>query len=188
MGANDAIKVEFDPEQPYGQRRVGSDEDGPIFEPMTLLDAVVERCADLVLSKIHDGNEQRTRLQQLVEERLLARAEELLEEQLPKIINEALSGEFTVTSEFGHERWKGSLREALAAHAGKQLAVNARGNRGMLGNETVLEKVIKDEIDYALSTELREAVKGAKGELVKRLREITGDTLAKTVVDGLLKR
>lgn len=188
MGAEQSIKVEFDPEQPYGQRHVGTGEDGPIYESMTLLEAVVERCADVVLTTIHDNNTQRTRLQQLVEERLLERAEEMFAEHLPRVVDEALTGEFTVTSEFGHERWKGTLREALVVYARKQLTLNDRGSRGMLNNESVLDTVLKKEIDYSLSTELVAAVKEAKGELVKRLQGITGDTLAKTVVDGLLKR
>lgn len=172
-----ALKIEIDPTQPLPEQYVGSDEDGPQYAPMSLYDAIVQTASEKLV-KLCEEDIKKQIAQTVVE----AITDETVK-RIPAMVDEALAQPLVVTDNWGHERQRGTLRELMVKHAQEQLVVlDSRQSRF---NDTVLSKVIKDEIDYKLSSELSGAVKGAKVKMVKQLETRASEIIAKTVTDGL---
>lgn len=173
---NGTITVDIDPTTELPDRYLGSDEDGPQYGPMTLYDAIVETAAAKIVLRAEKD------MARQVSEAVATRLEAMLDERLPAILEEALTGTLTVTDQWGGPKAQGSLRDLIVNHAKQQLVFRERGG---LGRDTALTEVVRKEIDYRLSSELSEAVKEAKQQIVDRLRMKASDELAKAIAAGV---
>lgn len=178
MSSEQTIQVDIDPTATMQGRYLGSDEDGPRYEQVTLYGAIVTAAADRLVALCEKD------MRKDIVERVGAAAEALISERLPGIIDEALTGTITVTDDWGAERSSGTLREQIVKYARGQLTVSGRGS---YNRETELDKAIKDHVGYSLSRELGEAVTEAKKKLLGELTRQTSETLTKAIYDGVRK-
>jgi hypothetical protein len=173
-----AIKVEFDPQQPMPRRCVGRDEEGPIYEEMTLLDAVVDAAAEKMLREVRGGtdNDLRRRVEAVIDLKI----EAILDPMLPGMVEEALKTERAVTNQWGETEKRMSLSGLMVQYAESQLKSSDNSF-----NETVLTKAMKEHVDYTLKRELTDAVLAAKSALLDRLRAQAAEVLAEAVAKAM---
>lgn len=178
--APSTITVEIDPERELPERYLGSNEDGPIYGSITLIDAIVGAAAERLVGKVEEKLTEKVGF--AVDEKIGL----LLEERLPQIIDDVLGGDITVTDNWGAEKSHGTLREAIVKHAQQELTIREGRSLGM--NETVLSKTIKEEIDRRLGSELSAAVKEAKELVTGKVREVAAEQLADAITRGVTSR
>src|ERR1700752_721225 len=87
------IKVEFDPTMPAGSRYVGGGEDGPVYEEMSLTEAVIEGAAQILADGVREEETSAKRLA----ERMSECIEALLANEVPALVEKALSEPLVVT-------------------------------------------------------------------------------------------
>lgn len=172
------IKVEFDPAQPVGQKYIGGSEDGPVYEEMSLHEAVIERAAEMLARDLSE--EVRKKIHTRVESAM----QELLDKQLPPLMEEAMTTEFTVVDEWGRDRSKGTLRDAMISYARTQLHRNPNSGSAF-NNKTILDKVIADQIDRVVNRDLSTIVEEAKKTVYDAVKSNAAATIAKAVTNGL---
>ena len=175
----DALTVQIDPKAVLPNRYLGSDEDGPQYGPVSLYDAIVERAAEMLVKQIEKDAKRE------IVEQVTDAARTLIDEKLPAIVEDALTGKLEVTDQWGHTTSKGTLREIMVKHAQEQLTLKDRNG---YGRDTVMTEVVRKEIDYSLSGELSGAVQKAKATILKKVEDQAASALAKAVVDGVTRR
>lgn len=172
-----AITVEIDLDQPLPERYLGQDEDGPQYGPMSMRDSIIEAAARLLADRIED-NEIKA-----IGAGVKAKVNALVDARLAPLVEEAFAAEIVVTSEWGVERQRTTLRQLIVDRAREQ--VTEPNQSYSRSNERVLGKVMREEIDRALTTELSAAVKAAKADLTKKLEATAAEVIAQTITSGL---
>ena len=171
------ITVEIDPTAPIPEQVVGHNEDGPIYGPMSMQDAIVKAAANQLVAKIERKAE--GDIGKEVSEKL----DTLIANRLPALVEEALSKEIVVTDKWGNEQHRGTLHQQIVNEIQKQLKVDGRPF-----HETALDNAVREHIGYVLKGELAGQVKQAKAELLDRLKQATADELAEAVVKAVTER
>lgn len=177
-GSGIVIKIGLD--EPIAGRMLsyGTHVEPPEIMPATLYDMIAEAAA----RQIVEGNdsELRRRATKMVE----ASMTKLIDERLPDVLDEVLGDEIVVTEPWGDLKFKGTLRELIAKRAQEQLKV-PDNSYGRSHRETVLSKVVEDQIDRALQKELTEVVTAAKANVLKKLEEKASEIMASTITSAM---
>jgi len=179
--SDDAIHVEIDPHATLPERYLGADEDGPRYGPMSLYDAIIcEAAHRLVEDAKKDGLKEDYR--SLTEHVRQLRDEEIRAAVAPEI-EAALSKPLRKTNQYGEATGADTtLREMIGEEVRKQLAAPAdRYDR----KETVLQRVIKEEVDRALTDELKTALAAGKSEVLAAVRKRGTEVIEEAVRKAL---
>lgn len=164
----EAITVTIDPTVRLPDRYLGSDEDGPKYGPVSLYDAIVDAAATQLVEGGKRG------LRKSVAVQVEARVTAMLDEALPEIFEQALNESVEVTDEWGGTKKSKTLSQIIGERARSQMEVKDRS----YGNDTVMDKVIREQVDYAIGKMLEGEVKAAKEQIKARLKEKAAELLA----------
>jgi hypothetical protein len=160
-------KVEIDPTTELPARYLGSDEDGSHYGPVTLYDAIVDAAATRLVDDQKRGLRKAVAVQ--VEQRIVA----MLDAELPAIFQAALNEPMEITDEWGGVKKSKTLAQVIGERARTQMEVKGRSY-----NDTVMDEVIREEVDYSLKEVLTKEVQAAKEHLKAQLREKAAELLA----------
>lgn len=165
---SEVIKVEIDPAVKLPNRRVGTDEDGyPRYGEVTLHEAIVDAAATQLVDGARRGLAKAVAFQ--VEESV----KRMLDAELPAIFERALNEPVAVSDEWGGKTKSKPLRDLIAEHAQKEMKVGSDHGRG-----TVMDMVVREEIESSLHKTLAEEVAAAKAQIRKRLAAKVAELLA----------
>lgn len=159
-------------------RYVGTDEDGPHYEPMTLEEAVLAETGRVLAGRVaKDVN--------VHELARVARTslEERIRTELEPLVGEALTQAITPTNTYGEPiREATTLRELIVARALEELTTPKERGYGK-PRSTLVQHIIAEEVGLALRQELTEAIAEARKEVVAAVRakgaEVIADTITK---------
>lgn len=160
------VQVELDLGDVVGSRPYGEDGEAPI----TLLDAIVEQAAAQLRAKIGDDvkSNLRRRTQQITDEEIRAQVTPLVAKILENPVAPQLSGPPV------------PLAEHIADIVRKELADTTRSG-SYDHRETVLSKLLKEEVQRALGSELRDEVTAAKGRVLGAMKDKAAEIIAETI-------
>jgi hypothetical protein len=117
--------------------------------------------------------------------RALTIADEEIREHLKPVIAQALDAAVQRTSGFGDPRGEPkTLREVIVEAALEQLRRPAHGDGfggGIRRGETLVQFVIRREVEDALGKELRGVVQAAKADVLEAVRAKAGEVVAETI-------
>jgi hypothetical protein len=141
----------------------------------TFLDYV----ADLAASKLMETGDAREATGQY-RRRALSIADEEIREQLKPVIADALDAAAQRTSPFGDPRGEPrTLRELIVETALDQL--RTRQGVGGARRETLVESVVRKEVQEALGSDLKAAVASARAEVLAAVTEKAAEVISETI-------
>lgn len=109
---------------------------------------------------------------------------------LAPLITQALDGSIQRTNDYGEPVGPATtLRDMIVAQVNDSLTKPRKrdGSSFAAKDETLVQAVVREHVERALTKELTEAVAIAKGEVVGAVRSRAADVLAKAVVDGVTR-
>jgi hypothetical protein len=165
-GPQEPIKVEIDPNAELPKRYLGTDEDGPHYGPMTLYECIIAAAVDRLVGV---GTKQ---IRELIAGRVQESVVQQVDEALKPIIAEALTAEITVGDGFSER--KTSVQDAIGERVREQTRLAGKHSY----NRTVLDEVIREQIDYGLKEVFTKDVAEAKAKLRKSLTDKAAELLA----------
>lgn len=125
-------------------------------------------------------------LQQDVRSDLRGRAKELADAELRVLlrdpIKQAIGQAFQPTDAFGEPKGEPkTLREVIVEEATKQLRKPDRDSYSNRRGETLVQVIVREEVQRALRAELQEAMKQARAEVMAAVREQGSEVIAETI-------
>lgn len=150
----------------------------PSAEPMKVIDAIVQEAARQVVDRTIDYDFKRE-IQKAVNRNL----DTEIFARLQPLLDKAFNRQFQQTNEFGEPIGDNkTLSEIIAAKADKELKLNSRERGvGYGATESMLTKLIRDEVEHRLRTELTAVVAEAKKEVIAAVQAEGGKVLAETI-------
>lgn len=150
-----------------------TDKEYPV--PVTLADAIVEAAARL-LSQESDWVSVKTQVRSI--------RTEVIRERVAAEVEAALSGPINTTNGWGEQVGPPTtLRAEIAKMAAEALKVD---HRNIHSREfTPAQKVIREQVDQAMTKELAEAVADEKAKVVAAVRAKAADLIAEAVRQGV---
>jgi hypothetical protein len=179
------IRFELDPYGPLPANYSQVGEDEWRTEPMTLIEAVIATASErLVDHAKREGT--KDHFKTLVERVRAVRDEEIREAVRP-LISEALEAPIVPSNTLGERRGEETtMHELIVTEATKQLAKPAGRRRDFINPPlTILESVIAEQVNAALSKELRGALDEAKAEVIAAVREKGNEVLTEALARAL---
>lgn len=110
-----AIKVEIDLTETIPDRYLGSSEDGPLYGPVAIIDAIVDAAATKLVA---DGDKA---LRKLVATAMEERVAALLDAELPGIFEKALNDPVEISDEWGGRKKSKTLSQIIGERARAQM-------------------------------------------------------------------
>lgn len=168
--------TEVDLTSVIGEKRT-YDEDGDYLrtEPMTLGDAVAERIVQALL-RTED-------FRSIAREAVDIRQDEIRERTRAEV-EAALTGPVDLTNHYGERTGRTTtLREEVVRLASEALKVDHRASHAR--DLTPVQRIIRDEVDRALTNELKAAVDDEKAKVVAAVRAKAADLIATAVKEGV---
>jgi hypothetical protein len=140
----------------------------------TLADLICQQ-ALAKLAKGEPWNSLAKRVQDVTDEEIRAHVTGLLAE--------ALNGDLRRTNSYGEPTGEPTtLRSMIGEEAKKALTRSTDGyNRG----ETVLQKLVREQVAQAMKTELSEAIKEERAKVVAAVRDKAGQIIAEAITAGI---
>jgi hypothetical protein len=161
-----AITVTIDPNAQLPDRYLGSDEDGPQYGPVSLYDAIIR---DASAKLVGVGEKV---LRELVTEQMQEAVMREVDARLPAIIEAAFNEPVEVGDGFSSH--KKSMRELI----GDRVKQECKPRATNYGNDTTLDKTMREHVERALATEFRAEVDAAKAQIRKRLTAKAAELIA----------
>jgi hypothetical protein len=161
-----ALTVTIDPNEMLPDRYLCSGEDGPEYGPVTLYDAIIGAASAQLV-----GAGQKA-LVELVRETMLESVQREVDARLPAIIEAAFAEEVEMGDGFSSR--KVSLRQVI----GERVKSECAHSRDGYGHRTVLDEVMRKQVDSALHGELKADVDAAKAQLRAALQAKAAELLA----------
>lgn len=161
----------------------GSHEEPPEFEPITLLDAIVDRASERLVEKVLRDDYTSIRM------RITETRDEMIREAIAPSIAAAMDAPIQRTNEYGERRGEPTTMrqvviDAVHNEARAQLRTGNNGNY----NKTILQQLLDQTVPKVLAKELGDEVAAAKATLraamQKSASQALADALASTLSDG----
>jgi hypothetical protein len=166
---------------PQGPLRVEYDVDQIVADDGTVLfDLIVDRAATKLVDRLTQDRDVYGEFRN----RVNAVRNELIREKLEPVVEEAIKTSVQRTNSFGGAVGDPTtLTELIIEEGRKQLTSKAGSNSGMRTSTstTVLDKLIAEAVDRALTKELRAAVEEGKGTVMAALREKAAEIMAEAI-------
>jgi hypothetical protein len=116
-----------------------------------------------------------------LKDRVSAIRDEEIRMQLAPVVEESVTASVQPTDSFGAPKGEArTLREIILDAAKKELTAPRERDYGR-GRETLVQYVIRTEVDRHITNELQAAIKEAKAEVVKAVREKGSEVLTETI-------
>jgi uncharacterized membrane protein YheB (UPF0754 family) len=119
-----------------------------------------------------------------LKDRVRVITDEQIREHVTGLIADALNGDLRRTNTYGEPSGEPTTLRTLIAEEAKrtltQLTDNYRGPR-----ETVIGKLVREEVEKAMKAELVEAIAAEKTKVVTAVREKAGQLIAEAVTAGI---
>ena len=118
-----------------------------------------------------------------LKDRVRAITDEEIRNHVTDAIRDALNGEIRRTNMYGEPQGEPTtLRALIGQEATKALG---KDSGGYPHRETVLQKLIREQVEAALKAELAEAIKEERAKVVAAVREQAGQLIAEAVTKGV---
>jgi hypothetical protein len=165
---------------PQGPLRVEYDIDTIVSDNgTTLFDLIVDRAAAQLVEQL---TKSRDEFYSTIRNRVNAVRNELLREKLEPVIEEALKSSVQRTNTFGGAVGDPTtLTELIIEEGRKQLQSGAGSTSSTRRQDTVLDRIIAEEVNRQLSTELKAAVEAGKSEILDRVRGEAAQIMASAI-------
>lgn len=139
--------------------------------------------ADLAAQRLMTGEDARQATGEY-RRRALTIADEEIREQLKPVIAEALDAAVQRTTGFGDPRGEPkTLREVIVEAALEQLRKpQGDGFGGTRRGETLVQSIIRSEVQVALASELKAAVASARTEVLAAVSEKASEVIGETIM------
>jgi hypothetical protein len=177
---NTVVAEEQVGEEDYGEGRMK-----PIYEPVTLLDIIIESAARQLVDKItRDADWGSTR------DAVLKIRRDIITEAVTPSVMAALEAPLRRTNTYGEPFGvESTMREILTEEATRiaqaQLKMGDRFNSS--GSKTAMEKVLSECVAATIEKELRMTMEDAKKTVRDKVATSTSEVLAKAITDGVTK-
>lgn len=173
---SDKVKLEVEIDLGNLRRYVGSDEDGPHYEPMPLEEAVVAEAGRAIAAKLEREIREEMRYSVKTE------VQEALRAALGPMVSEALDQAIQPTNSYGEAKGEPvTLREVIVKTAKEELR-DARSRDGYGSRkENLVQEIIRKEVGAALAKELNDAIKDAKVSVLAAVQEKGAEVIAATI-------
>jgi hypothetical protein len=158
------LELEFDPNRYV--HRVGEDE----WAPASIEDMVIQAAAEKVLER-----EVRNEIAGIIRDKVEDLAITQLRGVLEPLISDAISG--GIGRGFGD---KVPIDEWVTRYVEKQLTIS-NPNSGYPSQQTMLDKLLREEIDRTVGHELRQAIDEAKAQVRQAVKEKGAEVFAEVI-------
>jgi hypothetical protein len=156
-----------------GSRRVGTSYEDEHEEPFTLADAIAEKVA-ADLRKDNHWPDLKTRVAQIRDEEI--------REHLRPIVADAVAAPIKRTNVYGEPTGQQvTLIEHIVTEAQAMLNRPVDGSR----SQTLVQKLIREQVDRALVAELRAAVTDEKTKVIAAIRNKAAELLTEAIKQGI---
>lgn len=143
------------------------------------VEAVVQAAAEKMLED--KVGVDRAVLARRIERKVESAVREEAQAAAPGIVQRILADRVIQTNEYGYPHGEGKPVAAVIADQVKKELAHSNGRRG----PTVLDKLIRDEVDRALAGELKDTLDQAKRIVTDAVSERAISELRKSLADGI---
>lgn len=161
------VTIDLDATIPTNSTQTG--EDDWVDEPQTMRDLIVAEAARVVAGPI------RKQAADDAAKMIREAAKTLIDVELAEVISAALREPQTVTDDWGHPKGIKSLNDIVRDRVASQSTVSRNSYRS---DETVFDKAIREQVDYALAKEFKAEIDAAKAAVRARLTAKASELLA----------
>lgn len=166
-------------------RHIGYDENGePVQGPTTIEDIVLGLVADKLVERVvNHGNVQGRPYWEDIRSRVKSVKDEVIRERVAPLVEQAMTEPIQRTDDFGVPRGEPTtLRAEILKTAQSWLSSPDPSYSADRVRKSRVQKLIADEVDRALTSELKAAVTAAKAEVTAAVQEKGAAVLAETIV------
>lgn len=160
-----------------GKRLVdeGSHDEPPTWEPLSIEDAIIEAAArGLVAQSQYDlTSEVRSKVREIMEEEIRT--------AIQPLVMTALERTFQPTDHMGNPKGEPTTLAEMIAASAEKLLRQPTGERIGQRAQTLLDKVIDEHVNKALTKELAVAIGEAKAEVLAAVKDKGAEVLATTI-------
>lgn len=173
------LKVEFDMDELIVGFRYSSDPDSD-GAPITLVEAVVEEVARMVLHAIK--NDTQSGIYPTLRERAATIRDEEIRSAIKPAIEQAVAAAMQPTDGYGNPKGEPkTTHELIVEQATKALTAKEHDHYSRNKGLNIVEQFIATEVRTTLDKELRGALEQAKADVLKAVRDQGAKVLSETI-------
>jgi hypothetical protein len=164
----------------------GTPIEGAFPEQRTFADAVLDLTSRALLAEVTKDRDEWSSMRK----RVATITDEEIRTALAPLITKSLEGTIQRTNDYGEPVGPATtLRDMIVAQVNDALTKPRKrdGSSFASKDETLVQAVVREHVERALTNELTEAVAVAKADVVGAVRSRAADVLAKAVVDGVTR-
>ena len=152
------------------------------YEPVNLGDAVTQALASQLMAQVQGdaAKIRRDALEELRQEIRNVRVE-VTREEIREIVREALAGDITPTDPFGYKTGEPTTLRALLRKDVEAYLKEPTPNRGSYERQGGFRELLKEEVDKALSKELRDTIREARKDVAARVKDKAAEIIGAVV-------
>lgn len=176
------VTITMDLDSVVGERRAYDADGDPYYVPVTLIESVLERGAELLLAEIS------AEVRADTARRIRDIRDEMIREALAPHVMVAVESPFQRTNTYGVPQGSPvTIRELVVEAVTNQAKECFTTTANRSGTESVLVRMIRETVPKVIAGELAETVAQAKADLRKRVAASTAQVLADAVVSAVTK-